>query len=67
MWIRTAWQHISPDVNVKTDKKCCISNAMYETDGDMFWKGSEEDGDVRSECKEDKNTDCEDEESTTDW
>jgi hypothetical protein len=28
-------------------KKCCISNAMDETDG-MLWNGSQEDGNVRS-------------------
>jgi len=37
-----------------------------ETDGDMFWNGSEEDGDVRSECEEDEGTDCEDEDNDTD-
>jgi hypothetical protein len=45
---------------VKGEKKCCISNAMYETDDGMLWNGSEEDGDVRSECEEDEGTDCED-------
>jgi len=45
---------------VKGDKKCCISNVMYETDDGMLWNGSEEDGDVRSECEEDEGTDCED-------
>jgi len=29
--------------------------------------GSEEDGDVRSECEEDDGTDCEDGDSDTDW
>jgi len=67
MRITTAWQHISPDVNVKGDKKCCKSNAMYEIDGDMLWKGSEEDGNVRGVCEGDESTDCEDGESTTDW
>ena len=41
-------------------KKCCISNAM-ESDDDMLWNGSEEDGHVRSGCEEDEGTDCEDE------
>jgi len=40
-------------------KKCCISNAVDGTD-DILWNGSEEDGDVRSECEEDEGTDCED-------
>jgi hypothetical protein len=60
MWIITAWHHISPEVSVKGVKKCCISNAMDETDGDMLWKGSEEDGNVRRECEDDEGTDCED-------
>ena len=44
-----AWQHISPDMTVKGFKKCCISSVVDGTD-DMLWNGSEEDGDVRSEC-----------------
>jgi hypothetical protein len=48
MWIITAWQHISPDVIVKGFNKCCISNAMDETDDDMLWNGGEEDVNVRS-------------------
>jgi len=32
-----------------------------------LWNGSEEDGDVRSECGEDEGTDCEDGDSDTDW
>jgi hypothetical protein len=46
-----AWQCISPEVNVKGFKKCCISQAVGETD-DMLWDGSEEDGNIRSECEE---------------
>jgi hypothetical protein len=46
-------------VTVKGFEKCCISSAVDGTDGDM-WNGSEEDGDVRSECEEDEGTDCED-------
>jgi hypothetical protein len=30
---------------------------MYETDDDMLWNGSEEDGNVRIECEEDDGTD----------
>jgi hypothetical protein len=48
-------------------KKCCISNAMDETDDSMLWNGSAEEGNVRNECKEDEDTDCEDIESDTDW
>jgi hypothetical protein len=35
------------------------------SDDDILWNGSEEDGDVRSECEEDEGTDCKD--SDTDW
>jgi hypothetical protein len=28
---------------VKGFKKCCISNVVCETDGDMLWNGIEED------------------------
>jgi len=60
-------QHISAEVIVKGLKKCCISDPMDETDDDMLWNGSEEDGNVRSECEEDEGTDCEDGDSDTDW
>jgi hypothetical protein len=50
MWITTAWQCISPEVTVKGIKKRCICIAMDETDDDVFWKGTEEDGNVRSVC-----------------
>ena len=35
-----------------------MSNTVDETD-DMLWNGSEEDGNVRSECEVDEGTDCE--------
>jgi hypothetical protein len=57
MWIITPWQRISPEVTVKGFKKCWLSIAVDETDDDMLWNGSEEDGNVRSGCEE--GTDCE--------
>jgi hypothetical protein len=42
-----------------------MSNAMDETD-DILWNGSEEDGNVRSECKED-DIDPEVGDRYTDW
>ena len=60
MWIITAWQCISPEVTVKGFKNCCISNAVDVSDDDMLWNGSEEDGNVRSQCYEDEGTDFED-------
>ena len=67
MWIITAWQRITPKVTVKGFEKCCLSNAVDETDDDMLWNGSEEDGNFRSECEEDEGTECEDRDSDTDW
>jgi hypothetical protein len=55
------------EVTEKGFKKCWISNAVDGTDGDMSWNGSEEGGNVRSECGEDEGTDCEDGDSDTDW
>jgi hypothetical protein len=57
---------VSPKMTVKGFKKCCISNAVDGIDDDMLRNGSEEYGDVRSGCKEDENTDCEDGDSDTD-
>jgi len=63
----TAWQHISLYLTVKGCKKFCISNAVDETNDDMLWNGSEEAGDVGSECETDEGTDCEGGDSDTDW
>ena len=52
---------------LKGFKNCCISNAMDETDDDMLWTGSEEDGGVRNESEEDEGTECEDGNSDNDW
>ena len=41
-------QEIS-EVTVNGFKKCCTSNAVDETDGDMLWNGNEEEGVFRSE------------------
>ena len=67
MWIITTWQRISPEVTVKSFKKYCISSAVEETDDDMLWDGSEEDGHVRSGCEENEDTDCEDGDSDNNW
>jgi len=58
---------MSHQKRLKGFKMCCISNQIDETDDDMLWNGSEEDGNVRSECEEDEGTDCEDGDSDTDW
>jgi hypothetical protein len=66
VWIITAWQCILPELTVEGFKKCCISKAMDGPEDDMLWNGSEEGGDVRSECEEDEGIDCEDGNSDTD-
>jgi hypothetical protein len=55
---------ISKAVIVKGFKKCCISSGMDEN---MLWNGSEEDGNVRSECEDHEGTDCETGASDTGW
>jgi len=62
-----AWQHILPEVTVKGFKKCCMSNGMDGSDGNMLWNGSEEDGNITSLCEEDEDTACQDGDSGTDW
>ena len=47
-------------MTLKAGKKCCISNALDETDVDMLWNGSEKDRNVKSYCEEDEGTDSED-------
>jgi hypothetical protein len=54
-------------VTLKGFKRWCISNAVDGTDGNMWWNGSEEDGNVRSECEDDEGTECEDGDSVTEW
>jgi hypothetical protein len=52
---------------MKGYKKCCLSNAVDETNDGMLWNGSEEVGDVRSESEKNKDIDCEDGDSDTVW
>jgi hypothetical protein len=40
---------------------------MDENDDEMFCNGNQEDGNARTECKEDEDTDFEDGDSDTDW
>jgi len=53
-------------MTVKGFKKCCISNAVDETDDNMLWYDREEDVNIRSECEIDKGIGCEDGDSDTD-
>ena len=67
MRIITAREGILQKVCVKGFGKCCIYSEMGETDGDMLRNGSEEDGNVRSECEEDEGTACDDGDRDNDW
>ena len=51
---------------MKGFKKCCVSNGLDGSDDDLLWNGSEQDGNVQSECAEDKGTDWGDGDSDTD-
>ena len=50
-------QCISPEVTVTSSKKCCITSEVARTDYRMLRNGSEEGGNVKSECDEDGNGD----------
>jgi hypothetical protein len=54
-------------VTVKGFKKCCVSMARDDTDDDVLWNGSEEDGNIRNECEVDEGAECEDGDSDTGW
>lgn len=59
-----AWQHISQEVKCF---KYCVSSVMDETDSDMLWNGSAEDGCVRFKYEEDEGSDCKYGDSGTGW
>jgi hypothetical protein len=44
-----------------------MSSVVDGTDDDVLRNDIEEDGNFRNECEEDEGTDCEDEDSDTDW
>jgi len=53
-------------MTVKSFKKRWISNAVDVSDDDMLWYDSEEVGNVRSECKDDEGTGCDNGDHDTD-
>jgi hypothetical protein len=59
----------SPGVTVEGFRKHCVSSAVGGTDDyyNMLWNGSEEDGNVRSECEEEEGNDYEDGDGDTYW
>jgi hypothetical protein len=44
------WQSMSPAVTLKGFKLCCISSAVDGADDGMLCDGSDEVGNIRSEC-----------------
>ena len=52
---------------MKSFEKCCLSSAMHGTIDDMLWNGSEENGNVRSECEKYASSEYEDGDSGADW
>lgn len=42
-WVVDAWQELSPEIIVKSFKKCCISNKLDGSEDDILWE--EEKGD----------------------
>jgi uncharacterized cysteine cluster protein YcgN (CxxCxxCC family) len=48
MWMKTAFQHISPEAIVKGCMKCCVSNVLDGADVEVLRNGIEEEGNVKS-------------------
>ena len=66
MWYFTSVDHNGMAAHL-TRSDCEGSKAVDWTDDNVFWNDSEEDRHVSSWCEEDEGTDCEDEDSATDW
>jgi hypothetical protein len=60
-------QHGSTPQQCAGFKRCCLSSALDETNVDMLWICVEKNGNVRSWCEEDENTDCADGKSDAEW
>ena len=45
-WVLSAWTRIPAELVEKSFKKCCISNALDGTEGDLLWDDDEDDSDV---------------------
>ena len=55
--------------NKKTWTNPQIKTTISATNSDdyLLWNGSEEVGNIKSECEEDEGTDCEDGDNDSDW
>jgi hypothetical protein len=42
-WVSAAWKAIPGSIIVRSFKKCCISNALDESEDDILWKDDGED------------------------
>jgi hypothetical protein len=65
MWIITAWQRISPEVTVKSFKKCCMSSAVDGTD--CCGMAVKRMGMLGVSVRKMKGTDCKYGDSETNW
>jgi hypothetical protein len=44
-WVSAAWKAIPESIIVRSFKKCCISNALGGSEGDILWEDDGEDKD----------------------
>jgi hypothetical protein len=44
-WVLAAWKAIPESIIVRLFKKCCISNALGGSEGDILWKDNVEEKD----------------------
>jgi hypothetical protein len=45
LWVSVAWKAIPESINVRSFKKCCISNTLDESEDDILWEDDSEDED----------------------
>jgi hypothetical protein len=45
LWVSAAWKAIPESIIVRSFKKCCISNALDESEDDILWEDDGEDKD----------------------
>ena len=44
-WVSAVWKAIPESIIVRSFKKCCISNALEESEDDILWEDDGEDKD----------------------
>lgn len=71
LWIRDAWNDLSPAIIRRAFLKCCISNKLDGSEDDVIWEEDEEDSEMEddsgtSEEENDSKTSEEEDDSETD-